>query len=54
MPQAGLRWLLAEPRNLDEVQQALTRIVRDGLHAGEVISRIRALTCLSKNTSASF
>ena len=34
--QAGLRWLLAKPRNRDEVQQALT-------HAGEVISRIRAL-----------
>ena len=30
-------------RNLDEVQQALTRIVRDGIRAGEVINRIRAL-----------
>ncbi len=41
--QAALRWLRAEPANLEEVQQALTSVARDGRRAGEVISRIRAL-----------
>ena len=33
----------AEPPDLDEVRQALDRIVRDGNRAGEVIGRIRGL-----------
>jgi C4-dicarboxylate-specific signal transduction histidine kinase len=41
--QAALRWLGAEPPNLDQVQAALARIVRDGNRAGEVIGRVRAL-----------
>ena len=41
--QAALRWLGAEPPNLDEVRQALGRIVRDGNRAGAVVGRIRAL-----------
>src|SRR5208283_1792847 len=41
--QAGLRWLGAEPPNLDEVRQAFSRIVRDGARAGAVVDRIRAL-----------
>jgi len=41
--QAALRWLHAASPNLEEVDQALTRIVKDGNHAGEVINRIRAL-----------
>ncbi len=41
--QAALRWLGAEPPNLDEVQQALGRIVRDGSRAGAVVGRIRNL-----------
>ncbi|HTR12815.1 MAG TPA: ATP-binding protein, partial [Roseiarcus sp.] len=41
--QAALRWLRGEPPNLDEVQQALGRIVRDGVRAGAVIDRIRTL-----------
>jgi C4-dicarboxylate-specific signal transduction histidine kinase len=41
--QAALRWLHAGPGNLDEVQQALDWIVRDGIRSGEVIDRIRAL-----------
>ena len=40
--QAALRWL-GEPRNLDEVRQALGRIVRDGSRAGAVVGRIRNL-----------
>jgi PAS domain S-box-containing protein len=40
---AGLRWLGAQQADLDEVRQALGRIVRDGARAGEVIGRIRAL-----------
>jgi C4-dicarboxylate-specific signal transduction histidine kinase len=40
---AGLRWLGARPQELEEVRQALARIVRDGKRAGEVIERVRAL-----------
>jgi PAS domain S-box-containing protein len=40
---AGLRWLGAQQPELDEVRQALNRIVRDGTRAGEVVGRIRAL-----------
>lgn len=38
---AGTRWLAAG--NIDEVQQSLARISRDGHRASDVISRIRAL-----------
>jgi PAS domain S-box-containing protein len=41
--QAALRWLGAEPPDVDEVRQALGRIVRDGNRAGDVIGRIRGL-----------
>ncbi len=41
--EAGLLWLAAQPPNLDEVRQILTRIVGSGNRAGEVIGRIRAL-----------
>ncbi len=41
--QAALRWLGAEPPNLDQVEAALSRIARDGIRAGEVIGRVRAL-----------
>ena len=40
---AGLRWLGAQPPDLEEARQALGRIVRDGSRAGDVIDRIRAL-----------
>jgi PAS domain S-box-containing protein len=40
---AGLRWLGAQPPDLEEARQALGRIARDGSRAGEVIDRIRAL-----------
>jgi len=38
-----LRWLEADPANLDEAREAVRRIVRDGKRAGDVIARIRAL-----------
>jgi PAS domain S-box-containing protein len=40
---AGLRWLEGQAPNLDEVRQALTRIVKDANRSAEVIDRIRAL-----------
>jgi PAS domain S-box-containing protein len=39
---AALRWLGATPPNMDEVHQALSRIVTNGNRATEVLSRIRA------------
>jgi PAS domain S-box-containing protein len=37
------RWLAAEPPDLDEARQAAQRVVKDGVRAGEVLARIRAL-----------
>jgi len=42
--QAALRWLRLDPPGLDEVKQALSRIVRDSGRAGDVIQRVRNLT----------
>ncbi|MGO4764942.1 AAA family ATPase [Cupriavidus sp. 2KB_3] len=41
--QAALRWLGAQPPNLDEVGLALSRIVKDANRAGDVLGRIRQL-----------
>ena len=41
--QAALRWLGAEPPNLEEVRQALGHAVNEGNRAIDVIGRIRAL-----------
>ena len=41
--QAALRWLGARPPDLEEVRQALGRIVKDAHRAGDVIGRIREL-----------
>ena len=41
--QAAMRWLGARTPDLDEVRQALVRIVDDGTRANQVIGRIRAL-----------
>jgi PAS domain S-box-containing protein len=41
---ACLRWLADEAPNLEETREAVQRIVRDGKRAGEVMTRIRALT----------
>ena len=40
---AALRWLRAQPPNLEEVRQALGFILESGVRAGDVIDRIRAL-----------
>jgi PAS domain S-box-containing protein len=40
---AGLRWLGANPPNLEEVRQAFGLILASGVRAGEVMDRIRAL-----------
>jgi len=40
---AGMRWLAAKPPDLEEVRQALERIVKGGNRAAEVIGRIQAL-----------
>ncbi|MCW3094660.1 MAG: protein kinase [Chthonomonadaceae bacterium] len=40
---ACLRWLAAQPPNLDEARQAVGRIIKDGHRASEVVGRIRAL-----------
>ncbi|ANB77583.1 histidine kinase [Paraburkholderia phytofirmans OLGA172] len=39
---AALRWLSAQPPNLQEVRQALSRISADGKRAADVIGRIHA------------
>jgi C4-dicarboxylate-specific signal transduction histidine kinase len=41
--QAGMCWLSGQRPDLEEVRQALGRIVENGNRAGEVIGRIRAL-----------
>jgi signal transduction histidine kinase len=40
---AALRWLCAQPPDLEEVRQALNRAVKEGNRATDVIGRIRAL-----------
>jgi C4-dicarboxylate-specific signal transduction histidine kinase len=40
---AALRWLDVRPPDLEEVRQALNRIIEDSNRAGDVIGRIRAL-----------
>jgi PAS domain S-box-containing protein len=40
---AGLRWLAAQPPDLEEARDAFDRIIKAGNQAGEVIRRIRAL-----------
>jgi PAS domain S-box-containing protein len=41
---AGLRFLAGDTPDLEEAREALRDIVRDGKRAGEIITRIRALT----------
>ncbi len=41
---ASLRFLGRDPPQLDEVRDAVTRMIRDGKRASEIVQRIRALT----------
>lgn len=41
--QAGLNWLSAQPRDLEEVRKALNNIVSDGKRACEIVVRLRTL-----------
>jgi signal transduction histidine kinase len=41
--QAGLRFLNGQPPDLEELRQALARIVRDGNRARDLIIELRAL-----------
>ncbi|MGF6880367.1 ATP-binding sensor histidine kinase [Paraburkholderia sp. MM5477-R1] len=41
--QAALRWLSAQPPDVEKARQGLRRIVNDGSRAADVIGRIRAL-----------
>jgi signal transduction histidine kinase len=41
---ACMRWLAAEPPNLDEARQAAGRLVNDANRASEIIAQVRALT----------
>ncbi len=45
---AGMRWLAAEPPNLERARDSMSRMISEGNRASEVIKRIRAL---SKKTS---
>ena len=40
---AALRWLAAQPPDLEEVRQALGRVIANAVRAGDVVGRIRAL-----------
>jgi signal transduction histidine kinase len=40
---ASLRWLAAQPPNLEEARHAIERIVKDANRAGDVIARVRGL-----------
>ncbi len=40
---ASLRWLSADPPNLDEAKAAIERIVKDSSRAGTIVGRIRGL-----------
>jgi PAS domain S-box-containing protein len=40
---AALRWLHAQPPNLEKVEQSLGLILKSGVRAGDVINRVRAL-----------
>jgi PAS domain S-box-containing protein len=40
---AALRWLAADPPNMQEVREATARIIADGNRASDVVARIRAL-----------
>ena len=40
---AAMRWLVAQPPDLEEARQALESIVEDGKRTSDIVSRVRAL-----------
>jgi len=52
--QAALRWLETKPPNLDEVRQAVDRVLECGRRAGDVIGRIRAVVVKAPPTKSRF
>jgi PAS domain S-box-containing protein len=42
--QAALRWMDNDPPNAPAARRAIDRVIRDGLRAGDILDRIRALT----------
>jgi PAS domain S-box-containing protein len=52
--QAALRWLETRPPDLDEVRQALGRVLDCGRRAGDVIGRIRAVIAKTPPTKSRF
>ena len=40
---AALLWLLRDPPNLERARDALQRTMHEGEHAGEIVSRVRAM-----------
>src|ERR1700681_28397 len=49
--EAALRLLLAQPTDTKAVRRLLARIVKDGLRAGDIVNRTRALTRESDATA---
>jgi len=49
---ACLRWLDADPPNLDEVRKTVGRMIDEGTRAGEIVRRIRALSAKSDSQKA--
>jgi signal transduction histidine kinase len=41
---AGMRWLAAEPPNIERARDSMTRMISEGNRASEVIKRIRTLS----------
>jgi signal transduction histidine kinase len=41
--EAGLRWLDRDPPDLDEIRQAVTRMIAEGKRANDVLRRIQAM-----------
>ncbi len=41
---AGMRWLGADPPNVERARESMTRVISEGNRASEVIKRIRALS----------
>jgi PAS domain S-box-containing protein len=50
---ASLRWLARQPPDIDEARQAIASVVREGIRAGDMIARVRAMARKSAVRSGS-